>query len=313
MLTWIVASALAAPTPAWYDPNRVASQSSAFAGFSEQSVPRFDALQGELSAASNALAALEMGVLAVGEQASPDLILHMDTLRRQAAHGYLVAQAYVDTLQDDSANTFGSALERALVTLAETHSLKECVRPTGMASMGPGRAGPQCEGEDMSTKVAEALDADPQLAADIEEILSIQWPDLKLPASEQAVIELSGDQNYLRMSALLQNLAPGQFTALGRSLEEALAPLRPQLEGPEPEKALAEAQALREQYEQAVAAVGTEILETITPVLEKQGGSIGVCANPASLGGCPGEDLTDSRLSKLAADRKVRKRLNLPK
>ncbi|MEE2752112.1 MAG: hypothetical protein VX519_11840 [Myxococcota bacterium] len=313
MLIWIVASALASPTPAWYDPNRVASQSSAFAGFSEQSVPRFDALQAELSQASSALAQLEMGVLAVGERASPELVSHMDTLRRQAAHGYLVAQAYVDTLQEDSANTFGSALERALLALAETHSLQECVRPTGMAAMGPGRSGPNCEGEDMSVKVAEALDADAQLAADIEEILSIEWPDLKLPPSEQSVIPLSGDQNYLRMSALLQNLAPGRFTALGSSLEESLAPLRPQLEGPEPEKALAEAEALRAEYEQAVAAVGSEILDAIAPVLEKQGGSVGICANPASLGGCPGEDLTDSRLSKLAGDRKVRKRLKLPK
>ena len=313
MLIWIVASAFASPAPAWYDPNRVAAQSAAFAGFSEQSVPRFDALQGELSSASTALAELEMGVLAVGERAPADLLTHMATLRRQAAHGYLVAQAYVDTLQEDSANTFGGALERALLTLAETHTLKECMRPTGMAAMGPGRSGPKCEGEDMSAKVAEALDADPQLAADIEEILSIEWPDLKLTPSEQPVIPLSGDQNHIRMSALLQTLAPGQFKALGSSLEESLAPLRPQMEGPDPETALAEAAALREQYEQAVAAVGNEVLETITPALEKQGGSVGICTNPAALGGCPGEDLTSSRLSKLAADRKVRKRLKLPK
>ncbi len=313
MLFWILSSALASPTPAWYDPNRVASKSDAFASFSEQSSPRFDALQSELSRASSALADLEMGVLSIGDRAPPELISHMNMLRRQAAHGYLVAQAYVDTLQEDSANTFGSALERALLSLAETHSLKECIRPTGMAAMGPGRAGPKCEGEDVSAKVAEGLDADPQLAADIKEILSIEWPDLKLTPSEQPVIALSGNQNHLRMSALLQTLAPGRFESLGASLEKSLAPLRAQLEGPEPEQALVKAKALRAQYEQAVAAVGNEILETIAPVLEKQGGSVGVCTNPVSLGGCPGQDLTDSRLSKLAADRKVRKRLNLPK
>ena len=247
MLTWMIASALASPTPAWYDPNRVASQSSAFAGFSEKSAPRFDTLQSELSRASAALAQLEMGVLAMGDQAPEALVEHMDTLRRQAAHGYLVAQAYVNTLQDDSSATFGSALERALASLADTHTIQVCERPSGLSAMGPGRAGPSCEGEDINTALAEALDADEELAADIREILSIEWPDLKLAPSEQAVIPLVGDQNYLQMSTLLNTLAPGRFDAIGQSLESSLAPLGGRLEGPEPGKseALTEARALR--------------------------------------------------------------------
>ena len=57
MISLLISVALAAP-PAHYDPDRVASGSTVFRGFSEQAAPKFDALQSELSRTSAATAAL---------------------------------------------------------------------------------------------------------------------------------------------------------------------------------------------------------------------------------------------------------------
>ena len=311
MLTFLISSALAAP-PAHYDPDRVAAGSSTFRGFSEQAAPKFDALQSELSRTSQATAALDKGMLALGERSPTDQRARVTRIRRETAHGYLVAQAWVDTLQEDSATTFGAAMERALATQAGPFDLKECARPKGMAAMGPGRQGPgtACKGEDQSAAISAALDADTVLTAEVQDILSVPWPALSSAPVAQAVVALTGEAAHVQMGALLDALAPGEFESLGQALGAKQAPLQVALESNENvESNLQALQDLRAGYEKDVAALGARLLAAIEPTLAKQGGSIGICANPPVLGGCPGEDVSDTLLNELTENRKVQKRL----
>lgn len=311
MISLLVSSALAAP-PAHYDPDRVAAGSTVFRGFSEQAAPRFDDLQSELSRASSTTAALDKGMLALGDRAPADQRERVTRIRRETAHGFLVAQAWVDTLQEDSATTFGAAMDRALATQKSQFDLKECTRPRGMAAMGPARQGPRssCEGEDVSTTISQALDADAGLAAEVQDILSVPWPGLSSTPEAQGVVALTGTAAHVQMAALLDALAPGEFESLGKALGAQQAPLQARLEGNENVEANLQAlQDLRSSYEQDVAALGARLLAAIEPTLAKQGGSIGICANPPTLGGCPGEDVSETLLAELAENRKVQKRL----
>jgi hypothetical protein len=311
MLTFLIASALAAP-PAHYDPDRVAAASTIFRGFSEKAAPKFDLLQTELSRTSKSTAALDKGMLALGDRTSADQQERVTQIRRETAHGFLVAQAWVDTLQEDSAKTFGAAMDRALATQAAKFDLKECTRPRGMAAMGPARQGPgaTCEGEDVSSTISAALDEDAVLASEVQDILAVPWPGLSSAPGAQSVVALTGTSAHLHMGALLDALAPGEFESLGKALGAQQAPLQAKLEeGENVEDNLQALQDLRSGYEQDVAALGARLLAAIEPTLEKQGGSIGVCANPPVLGGCAGEDLTGSLVAELAENRKVQKRL----
>ena len=311
MIFILISSALAAP-PAHYDPDSVASGSTVFRGFSEQAGPRFDALQSELSRTSSATAALDKGMLALGERAPADQRERVTRIRRETAHGFLVAQAWVDTLQDDSTTTFGAAMDRALATQKSQFDLKECTRPRGMAAMGPGRQGPgaSCEGEAISPTLSAALDADAVLAAEVQDILSVPWPSLSSAPEAQSVVALTGTAAHVQMGALLNALAPGEFESLGKALGAQQAPLQAALESNENVEAnLQSLQDLRSGYEKDVAALGTRLLAAIEPTLAKQGGSIGICANPPSLGGCPGEDVSGTLPAELAENRKVQKRL----
>jgi hypothetical protein len=307
----LISSALAAP-PAHYDPDRVAAGSTVFRGFSEQAAPRFDALQSELSRASSTTAALDKGMLALGDRAPADQRERVTRVRRETAHGFLVAQAWVDTLQEDSATTFGTAMDRALAAQASQFDLKECARPRGMAAMGPGRRGPKpsCEGKDLNATISLALDADAVLAAEVQDILSVPWPGLSSAPAAQSVVALTGTDAHVQMGALLDALAPGKFESLGKALGAQQAPLQAKLERDENVEANLQAlQHLRSGYEQDVAALGARLLAAIEPTLEKQGGSLGICANPPALGGCRGEDLTTTLVPELAGNRKVQKRL----
>ncbi len=311
MISLLISVALAAP-PAHYDPDRVASGSTVFRGFSEQAAPKFDALQSELSRTSAATAALDKGMLALGERAPAEQRERVTRIRRETAHGFLVAQAWVDTLQEDSATTFGAAMDRGLAAQAAHFDLKECARPRGMAAMGPGRQGPgsSCEGEDVSATISLALDADVVLAAEVRDILSVPWPGLSSAPAPQSVVALTGTAAHVQMGALLDALAPGEFESLGKALGAQQAPLQAKLERDEDVEASLQAlQDLRLGYEQDAGALGARLLAAIEPTLAKQGGSIGICANPPVLGGCPGEDLTGSLLAELADNRKVQKRL----
>ena len=124
------------------------------------------------------------------------------------------------------------------------------------------------------------------------------------------MVALTGTAAHVQMGALLDALAPGEFESLGKALGAQQAPLQAKLERDEDVEASLQAlQDLRLGYEQDAGALGARLLAAIEPTLAKQGGSIGICANPPVLGGCPGEDLTGSLLAELADNRKVQKRL----
>jgi hypothetical protein len=87
-------------------------------------------------------------------------------------------------------------------------------------------------------------------------------------------------------------------------LEEGLAAKDP--------KAIEAAGKLKEQWRSNLGTDGAAWMPVLTEALgrlQKKGGpsSVGLCGNPAVLGGCPGQDVTAAVIAELQADKKFLK------
>lgn len=310
MIPLLLALPLAADLPAgWYNPDAVAAASELYHRYADALSPRFEAAQRDLGRGGEALAELELGVLLLGDQASPELQAFYTSTRRHAAHNYLRVQAHVSLLEDDSSATFGAALDRAVEALGARYRLAECTPAAGLAAItGPGATSRSCEGEDLSPALAALMDQDPTLQAAVDEILGIDWPGTTLQTQAMAAVPVGGEDGWVRLGIVGSVLLGKQLEQHTVALERALAPLERGLEAKDP-AALAEAQAARAVYEQAIAEDGQALLAALERSLRKQGVAVGVCANPPELGGCPGADRTDELLPRLQSDRKLAKSL----
>lgn len=304
-----IAAAQEAP-PAYYHPDKIAAKSELFTRFSRELSPKFDALQVDLGRWSRPVESLETAVLLAGDRAGDDLSAYAEEIRRTLVHQYLTAQAHVTLVEDDSGATFTAAMERALAPFAEEYSLAECGEAMNLVALaGPGgRQKARCEGEDLNDRVAEALDADEALAAAVDEMIALEWPQVAIAPSEQAVIPLTGSGDYLQLAELADALDGAVLDTINLSLEDKLAPLEGRIaEGDQ--GALAEAQDIRDRYELAMAERGGQILEAVEKVLLKEKIEVAICANPEALGGCPGEDRTAELLPALVGHKKIEKAL----
>ncbi|MCB9743283.1 MAG: hypothetical protein H6741_07605 [Alphaproteobacteria bacterium] len=296
--------------PGHFNPDAVAGNSATFVRYAEALGPKFDEAQQALGKAGAQLEALERGVLLLGERATPELRAHYEGLRKQNTHAYLRTQAHVSLLEEDSLNTFTDAMEKALAQLGEEYDIEECAAASGLAAMtGPGRSGTKsCEGEDLNARIAGIMDEDPELNAAVDEILSIEWPEIAAAPAAQAPVPLRGGGGWVQLAPLAERLIGPRLDAHAAALEAELSPLERGIETGDAE-AMAQAQAARDRYEAAIAAEGERLFAALDKRAKKLKLDFDLCANPAGLGGCTGEDLSEAILPQLVADKKLVKAL----
>jgi hypothetical protein len=294
-----------AAEPAHYHPNDVAKASTIFGGVAASMGPAFDDRQGRIAALGAELAKLELGVALLGASSPADLTAWSEKTRRKVVGETLRLQKHVDLLQEDYARVFGAAVTRALPTVGKGYDLKECGATGVLAMMGK----KNCPGTDLNAALAAALDKDAALGKELADIATVEWPTFTAPSAPQAVVALTGTTRWIAGGAVAEALIAGRVKARQDALESQLDRLMPD----EPTEAdVAAGQKLKAEYLAALGGDGEVLRAAIVEALgraEKKGGpaQVGWCANPATLGGCPGEDVTASVLETLAADKKFAK------
>jgi len=310
----LLAGPLVAGAGGFYHPDDVAAASALFGRASGASTRAFDAAQADLDRASRALVALDRNAALLGDRAPAGFADHVGARRRDGAAGRASVQSFVDGLAAGFEAAFGAALERALPAVSGGQPAVEC-RAGGSGPAIPGAT--RCPGQDLNAGLARAMDADAALQADVERLLTTPWPGFALPAAAQPVLPVTGSEAYLRLDAVAGALVGPAMAAIEADDRKAREPLEADLEeGDEASRraALGEAKRLRTRYDAAMAALGVRLVDALAqalPRVVKRGApaGVGLCPNPATLGGCPGRDVTEAVLPLLQADRKLGKAL----
>jgi hypothetical protein len=295
-----------AAEPAHYHPDDVAKGSKRFAEAAEAMGPAFEAKSSKISALATAMDELELGVALLGAAAPGDLRAWADATRRKVVGESLRVQRHVDLLQEDYGRVFGAALDRALPVVGKGYDLKVC-GATGMAAMVSSRK--SCAGLDLNPRLAAALDADTVLVKELASIASVEWPDFTPPQGAQPVVALTGTTRWIAGGVVARKLMGARIEAGEDSLEAELERVMPD---EATEASVKEAQAIKAKWVAQLGADGELLRGAITAALgraAKKGApaEVGWCANPVSLGGCPGEDVTQVVLDLLAADKRFAK------
>lgn len=299
-----------AAEPAWYDPDAVAGASQAFARIAELMGPAFQDAERQTRTLSKNLAALDSGVALLGERAPEGMADWATEVRRQATGQHLRLQRHLELLQDDTVGEFQEALQRAIPKVAGPSGAKECGRSGVQAMMGKGA---QCAGKNVSSALAQTMDADPALNAAVDEIREIPWPKIELPARTWAPAPVTGSARWVATAALERAFLRERITAHQDDLSRAVDPLESRIaEGDS--TALDEARRHRATYEAALAADGAALAQAMRVALEaaeRKGGpkAVGLCANPRGFGGCEGRDATKELIGWLKADKRFGREL----
>ena len=314
-----VAPVQAAGKPAYYHPDDVAGASERFGQAATAVGPAFEKAQTELARLGRALESLEQGMALLGEQAPAALATWAETTRRTVSVQYLQTQRHVDLLQDDYANVFSAALERAITTVGKGYTLKECAPTSGssvtsLMRAGGGRASVQCEGEDLNARITEAVDRDAVLAANLDEINGIEWPSIGISPAPQPAAPLLGTAGprYVQIDVLAERYFAARLDTHRERYEDAIAPLEEDIDSGAAD-AIQQAAGHREAYLRALASDGATLTAALQASLGKAAKKdaslrdLGLCANPAALGGCAGEDATEAVVRALQADKKFSK------
>lgn len=301
----LLVSAVFAASPAYYHPEDVAAKSASFAAAAESSGPAFDAAQSAVSALGRSLEDLDLGVALLGKAAPPELAQWSEATRRAGLAGYLQVQKHVDLLQEDYAKAFEAALDRALPRVSAGYDVVVC---QARRSFGPaGASASACKGEDLNAALARALDADAALARELAAISAVPWPTPQAPSAAQPVVALSGTARWISASELARAFYKDRLIARKEVLEDAMAPLEEGVDAGEAD-AIAGAQALRDAWAADLAQDGDALRAAVTAALGRaHADDVGLCANPAVLGGCAGADVTRELLPVLEADKKLNK------
>lgn len=290
-----------------YTEDGVAKHSAALARAAEALGPPDAAMQDALARLGEALGALERGAVAFRGLAPAEFSAWATTARRRGAAAGLQAQKHADLIAADTEQVFRAAITRALGAMKPPPAL--CTARASSLPRPGGAPRPGCPGPDRSAEVARAVDADPAVARAMAEIAAIPFPQPAVEPKPWAPVPLTGTDRYLRADALRAALDPGHAEAAADALEARLEPFFDGIEAGDA-GAIAAAKEARAAWEAAEAARGAALAEAIRLALPKIAGAppaVGICLNPAALGGCPGADVTDTLLPLLAADNRLQK------
>jgi len=306
---WLLTISLATASPSgWYHPDAVATQSVLFKQLTDGLMPRFEKLERDLAVTGAPLIELDRAVLILGSRAPTLVSTYADGLRKRAAHARLQSQALVDAVQEDSAVTFGGALERAKASVKMPESTELCQPLTGIAALNAGaRSAKSCEGESWNERLVESLDKDPALVADVEEMLAVPWPSFELSGEVLPTLPFTGEDGYIAVGAVANAFLEPALEELRDDLGADLEGLLDEPEANNQERRLAKAEALRAAYEQDVSRIGAGFLTAVETELKKRKVGVRLCANPVELGGCEGTDRTASTIETLQKSKRFMK------
>jgi hypothetical protein len=300
-------SALAAE-PAWYTNNGVAAASARFAAAAQASAPRYDQAQKDLEAASATLQELELGALLGAGAAEAEFGPWARDTRKRTNALFLALERDVEKATEAYSAAFEAAVARALPPVAKGRTVTEC-RPRGGSMMMPGK--PNCPGEDLSKAIAAQVDKDPVLEAAVKELSAQLFPDVRPKPRTFAPIPLTGGTNIVSLPRLGKVFAKEAVARHQAALLAAIEPLETRIADGDA-AALEAAKKARQDYEAAMAQTGAALIEAtkgLAERAEKTGGitQIGLCANPAALGGCGGEDISAMIIALGKEDKKFQK------
>lgn len=305
LLTLALVSLGGAPAPAYYHPDDIAARSDRFAEVARVIQPAFERAEKEGERYGEALTSLELGVALLGGDAPRELVEWAEATRRSLTGQFLRVQRFSGLVQEDVSGVFGAAMERALPVVARGYAAVEC-QATGIAAM---MRRSTCTGKDLNPELAKAIDADATLKHEVDSILALEWPTVRVEPRTWAPVALTGTRTWVRGSMVARALVPERLDARLDAFERALDPLSDALEARDP-AAVERAGIEKQKYLAGLGEEGAALRTAVAAALargEKKGGAteVGWCANPPALGGCAGEDVTDTVLTALRADRKL--------
>lgn len=318
LLAFLVAQNVAADpgSTSYYSTDTVAQKSQIFRSYAEELGPNFDRLQQALGRAGQSLEQLELGVLLVGERGGEELKVHLDASRRKANHAFLVAQKHVSLLETDSQQVFEQAMAAVVSTYGD--KLVECTQPSGMGSFGPARSQKSCEGKDRSAEIAAQMDKDADLKKEVDSILAVEWPSFAVESKALDAVDVSTSadagtsKQTVSVVYLAQTFLADELAEIEAQLERSLAPIQRELRSAEEGRRaelIEQANGLRQAYESAMSEAGERLFGAMEKPLKKKKITVAVCPNPASMGGCPGEDVTSEVIEVLKKNKRFQKAL----
>lgn len=312
MSLWLmlVSSAFAA---GFYHPADIARESALYDKAAATAGGTFEQAQKQAEAYAIALRDYELALDLLGERAPAGERERQAQLEKEFHREFAVLEAFANTMMEDFDAVFGAALERAL---AKHPGAVECeaVIATGAALPGmpaPTKKNPACKGDDLNATIAKAMDGDATLRRELDEILGLPWPELKLDAAPQPVV--GGGTRYVHVDAMFRKLAPDALRRIDQQDEDARLPLQAAVEEGTAKRNADELRAKAAAIDQATrdrrAALAAPVLSAAQAASEKWAKkgepTVGFCANPATLGGCSGTEATDAIVARWAADKKV--------
>ena len=296
-----------------FHPPVLATRSEAYSRASDVATERYQAASGRVQAMATALTAYETALDLLGDRAPEGGRAHLEALRTRYDRERARLQAFVQVFMEDLDGEFYAAMQRAVPAGAEA-----CAPTiqTGRALPGmpaPTRPNPDCQGPDLNDRVAAAMDEDPALNAAIEEILAIEWPTITIPDEPRPAVGPEG--GWVAVTPWFRTMIPGPLERIATEDARARVPFEAAIEegaSKEDLKAMAsEARAVTAATAQKRARTAAPLLEAVARWNEKRAKkgqpTVAWCAQPALLGGCTGEEVTESLGAELRADKRVQK------
>ena len=302
---------LASADDGYWHPNDIMPISAAFRQINEGALAPFDERNGRAEQIGNALERYQQGLDLLGDRASDEEQARLDELEKTYRRERAVLEAFANTFVADVDETFQQAVERALATAGENAVI--CEREIATGPRVPGmrvrtQPNPACTGTDLNETIAAALDADPKLQADIDEIMALEWPAFTVEA--QPVPPVGDAGRHVQVYPLFRKGAPKALRAIRNTEDdgrlEVQAAIEQGAEGGDLDKLKTLSDQLAARSAATRASLSAPVLAAAEKAMEKSGG-LAWCAAPPLFGGCQGDDQSDELIGRLLDDRKVAK------
>ena len=313
LIAWTVHTALAAPV-GFHHPLDVADASQRFAEAQAVAGEAFASRQERAASLAAALRAYEEALDLLGDRAPEEArarFLALDKAFRRD-------QAIVSAFAQDQLDTFDAAFSGALSRAIGARTLDTCrVAPERTLRVGPRGPSPKpeaCEGADLNAELAAHMDADPQLAADLSQLLDAAWPAFEVDV--QPIAPVAGDP-WLDLHAVFATHTGPALTAIATADEDARLDFQVAIEQGASLEArqamLDKARTITQRTASQRAAMAAPVLEAVEAMVAKDvkkgGPAIGWCAQPALFGGCTGAPAAAPVAARLIEHPKVAKAL----
>lgn len=312
-LLLLAGAAQAAEPAGHYHPIDVGMASKTFAIAQERAGTAFQDRQDKLVALAAALRSLEEGLDLLGDRAPEDGRARLVALRRTFEEDRGTLSAFAQQQLDGFDAAFQSAVKRALRN-RDAAVCRTQAEPQG-PRMRPGFRAPAeekaCPGTDLNSTLAETLDADATLRAELETLLGATWPSVRVDAR---AVEPVGDGPWIDVARLFRAHTRPALQAIDLADESARLDIQIALEEGVTEEDMpalvAQGRAITAASRAHKAAVADGVLEVVDDLAPKKAGtSVSWCWQPALYGGCDGAELPAETREELVTHRRVARAL----